>query len=391
MAKLKSLEGENLLLFHETKNIFYSFLRDLSWYITMDTPDKEISKAEIIEKAEENISQESKLLDNTYRDFIEELLKLADAVSFAVKNSKATSDMNVSSEKGANEINDALSQQKKANFFSRELNKNDNTDIIYKLSIDEEAPVPFLLNIYEKRALKTLLQDNRFRNLASQNLLEFLDEQFSEIHPYEWNDFLMFRGNTEYDELADKKVQKNIKIIMSAILNRNSIKCINTKAVDYQNEEQIIYPYKLMYSPVTGKVQLLATKKDINRIILLNVIALENVSEDHSHNLSDDEFADLLEAQKESEPIIIEIKNFDTKGKKTNAVERFFMMFSNQNKKATYDEVTYTYKVELYYYKFDEYDIINKLLQLGPSVTVISPDKIIDKLIEKVSKAYKNY
>ena len=40
---------------------------------------------------------------------------------------------------------------------------------------------------------------------------------------------------------------------------------------------------------------------------------------------------------------------------------------------------------------FDEYDIINKLLQLGPSVTVISPDKIIDKLIEKVSKAYKNY
>ena len=61
MAKLKSLEGENLLLFHETKNIFYSFLRDLSWYITMDTPDKEISKAEIIEKAEENISQESKL------------------------------------------------------------------------------------------------------------------------------------------------------------------------------------------------------------------------------------------------------------------------------------------------------------------------------------------
>ena len=250
---------------------------------------------------------------------------------------------------------------------------------------------PFLLNIYEKRALKTLLQDNRFRNLASQNLLEFLDEQFSEIHPYEWNDFLMFRGNTEYDELADKKVQKNIKIIMSAILNRNSIKCINTKAVDYQNEEQIIYPYKLMYSPVTGKVQLLATKKDINRIILLNVIALENVSEDHSHNLSDDEFADLLEAQKESEPIIIEIKNFDTKGKKTNAVERFFMMFSNQNKKATYDEVTDTYKVELYYYKFDEYDIINKLLQLGPSVTVISPDKIIDKLIEKVSKAYKNY
>lgn len=45
------------------------------------------------------------------------------------------------------------------------------------------------------------------------------------------------------------------------------------------------------------------------------------------------------------------------------------------------------YEITLYYYTFQEEEIIRKILSLGSYITVLEPSKIREKIIERVKKA----
>lgn len=77
--------------------------------------------------------------------------------------------------------------------------------------------------------------------------------------------------------------------------------------------------------------------------------------------------------------------------RKTNAIERCFSMFFPFDKKAVVsDEELSQYLLTVYYYDFDENDIINRILSLGSAVTVLEPEPMKQKIISclKASLSY---
>ena len=46
------------------------------------------------------------------------------------------------------------------------------------------------------------------------------------------------------------------------------------------------------------------------------------------------------------------------------------------------------YEIELYYYSFQEEEIIRKIISLGPYVRVKSPENIVKTIIERITCAY---
>lgn len=78
--------------------------------------------------------------------------------------------------------------------------------------------------------------------------------------------------------------------------------------------------------------------------------------------------------------------------RKTNAIERCFSMFFPFDKKAVVsDEELSQYLLTVYYYDFDEDDIINRILSLGSAVTVLDPEPIKQKIISRLKASLSYY
>ena len=78
--------------------------------------------------------------------------------------------------------------------------------------------------------------------------------------------------------------------------------------------------------------------------------------------------------------------------RKTNAIERCFSMFFPFDKKAVVsDEELSQYLLTIYYYDFDEDDIINRILSLGSAVTVLEPEAMKQKIISRLKASLSYY
>lgn len=79
-------------------------------------------------------------------------------------------------------------------------------------------------------------------------------------------------------------------------------------------------------------------------------------------------------------PITIELT--DIRG----AMERCFMSFSSYERSSRF--VGYNkYEVDIYYYTFEEADVIRKIMSLGPYVKIKSPSRVKQIIIDKITKA----
>lgn len=246
-------------------------------------------------------------------------------------------------------------------------------------------PTPYLLTIFEKRYLKTLLLDNAFTNLltcATRNKLEKLLENIS---PFEWESTIDYRGQELDNDLQHCDILASLKIILKALQSHKCLYCTN-HTPNRVFEDQLIYPYRLMYSPVHRQLQLIATNADAQRIILLTLSKLSNIRIGTQDNLDEDIFKSLIRKRKQAKtPIVLEIED------KNNAIERTFIQFSNLQKSSYFDDKRNIYVMHLYYYDFDEDDIITKILFLGDAITVIEPSHIRQKIRATINKALRLY
>lgn len=80
------------------------------------------------------------------------------------------------------------------------------------------------------------------------------------------------------------------------------------------------------------------------------------------------------------EPIILEVTD------KKAAMERCFMSFSEMERYSRCIEED-KYEVKLFYYTFEEEEIIRKILALGPYVKVIWPQRIVDEVVKRIRRA----
>lgn len=245
--------------------------------------------------------------------------------------------------------------------------------------------VPIRLTTVEIDYLKNMLRDARGRFLLSKDNLRKLDDKLFNKSIDELHEFYLERNvDGNGDDIISEELIQNIKTIIKAIKENKNIIYTNNAANGKKYDNVICTPYKIMYSNKSKVFQLIAIPNNEKRIILMNISRLSNVKITPAGVVYSDYIAEELLEEKKNlhEPIILEIED------KNNSIERCFSMFSCYHREAYIDQNTQKHIMKIFYYTFEEQEIVKDILSLGDAVIVKSPDNVREKVIEKIKKAY---
>lgn len=245
--------------------------------------------------------------------------------------------------------------------------------------------VPIRLTTVEIDYLKNMLMDTRGRFLLSKDNLRKLDDKLFNKSMDELHEFYLERNvDANGDDITSEELIQNIRTIIKAIKENKNIIYTNNAANGKKYDDVICTPYKIMYSNKAKVFQLIAIPNNEKRIILMNISRLSNVNITSDGVVYSDDIAEELLKEKKNlhEPIILEIED------KNNSIERCFSMFSCYHREAYIDQNTKKHIMKIFYYTFEEQEIVKDILSLGDAVIVKSPDNVREKVIEKIKKAY---
>ena len=173
----------------------------------------------------------------------------------------------------------------------------------------------------------------------------------------------------------------------------------NQKQIYYEDEglTGVLYqrkasPNYLEYDLAKNKYNLILWDSDNQCVIRLNAAKLHNIKILNDEPVPYDIFEKVEKFYEQHKTFFkIKLKN------NTNAVERCFQIFSNYDKDAfAYNEDENgegldTYELKIWYYDFDRQEIIEKILSLGSSITVLEPEDLRKEIIDILKKAYKKF
>lgn len=122
---------------------------------------------------------------------------------------------------------------------------------------------------------------------------------------------------------------------------------------------------------------------DENRSILANIFSMTDIliEENQRAEISREAvIKHLHECKYSKEPIVLEVMD------KKASMERCFMSFSELERYFRCIEKD-KYEMKLFYYTFEEEEIIRKILALGPYVKVVSPLGIKEEIVRRIRRA----
>ncbi|CDM70188.1 hypothetical protein CM240_3071 [Clostridium bornimense] len=262
------------------------------------------------------------------------------------------------------------------------LNQYDNTDNFNLLEKKEDkyysvgGKVPIRFTKVEKIWIREMLKDSNCRELLGEELAIKLDKELNINEEIDISSIIE-RTNLE-DKYESKFPIENFNILLEAIRDDKEIIYDNK---DYKNERAV--PLKIEYDIRSDVLRTSMYYIDEERLVLVNLSSMSNikVTNDKKCKLEKDEiYKQLRENKRCKEPIVFQVKD------KRQAMERCFMTFSSfeRTSKIIKDNV---YEITLYYYTFQEEEIIRKILSLGSYITVLEPTNIKEKIIKRVKKA----
>ena len=227
-------------------------------------------------------------------------------------------------------------------------------------------PINLLPNDSELNFLKTMLIDEEVNFLLSQDLRQKLSERlknFSPLYnPEDWHK-LRLKPVTESES---KIFSARLAVIVGALRKKVKILQADKKTI----------PCRLEYDFYLDKYFLIAwsEEKNITEKISVRDLAKISITEE---KISADVDGKLKKFYSENTAeISLSVKNT------RNAVERCFALFGPFDKKTRFQEDG-TYLLTISYCKFDEDEVLEKILSLGAAVTVLSPKNIREQIVKK--------
>ena len=109
-------------------------------------------------------------------------------------------------------------------------------------------------------------------------------------------------------------------------------------------------------------------------------IHCEDYDPQHGQNL-----ISMMESKKNVNPIVLEIID------NQNAPERSSLTFATYEKSAHYDRERRIHILKIFYYNFDESELLSKILSMGKWIKIISPAWIKEEAISRIRKATNLY
>lgn len=245
------------------------------------------------------------------------------------------------------------------------------------LNDSKETPLKVRFTNIEKQWLKAMLNENMAREFLGEKLVVKLEKALENVQAIEGE--VIEKTNTLLKE--EDKDFNSLKgfffIAIEGIIKNCPIRYTNVDKNGSEHKDKLALPIRIEYSLKDENLRLSLYSLDEDRpimVLLKNIksIALErNIKVDKSREVL---LMQLKDKKYSKEPIVLEL--IDRK----MAMERCFMGFSSYER-STRSLGDNKYEVKIYYYTFDEDEVIRKILSLGPYVVVKSPENIRNKII----------
>lgn len=253
---------------------------------------------------------------------------------------------------------------------------------IYSLSIN--SPIPIRPTNIERKWLKMLIEDSKGKANLDDNISQKLLKKLKYVESNNLNRYWIQKNiDKNGDEIDETNFNRLITILSTAIQEEKLIKYTSVNKNKEVFENNICFPYRIEYSIKNNKYRVIALPKGYDRAIKINVSSFKSIEIiNEIDNETNEKILSFINGKKNlQEPLVLEIEN------KFNTVERCFSLFSYYDKEAYYDREKNKHILKVYYYSFDEAEIIKDILSLGSCVIVIEPAGIRNKIIERIRKA----
>ncbi|WP_271629059.1 WYL domain-containing protein [Caldicellulosiruptor sp. DIB 104C] len=184
-----------------------------------------------------------------------------------------------------------------------------------------------------------------------------------------------------------KEIGKKLRILIHAALEKKAINYTYITRSGYRFKETGI-PVKIQYSLKDDLIYAIIysiSSENFAKCVVQNLHDISLTSEKVDMTEISKEYEEFLKKSSAPEPIVLEVMNT------RNALERAFCLFSSFKKSARFLREKNKHQLTIYYYTFEEAEVLSRILYLGKDVVVISPEKIRNEIISRVKKALERF
>ena len=252
--------------------------------------------------------------------------------------------------------------------------------------VNKEGSMPLKVRFskLEKTWLNGMIKESVVQALLGKETIEKLEIALEDVTEGN-NDVIEFTNKVRSHAPNDLvKLKDDFYVILEGIIKGKPIIYTNVDKNGNEYNNQLALPIRIECSLKDEKFRASLYSLEEERAIMVSLHTLKDVkiAENIASNINREDVLKKLKEKRYCEnPITIELE--DIRG----AMERCFMSFSSfeRNSRAISEN---KYEIDIYYYTFEEADVIRKIMSLGPYVKVKSPDRVRDIIIDKIKRAF---
>ena len=232
--------------------------------------------------------------------------------------------------------------------------------------------IPYCMTAAEKIYLKGILNSRYAHIILDKSTIEEILQCLEGVPDIGFDNILRFSGMKRRECLTDEEID-NIRITLRAIKENKALKYSNKAKNGMIFKDRLCFPVRIEYSVMKDEFSASVWSAEENRPVRLLLSTLYDVELSDvvwEEKLSPQE---MMEKHLKTEPLIVEVTN------DRNTIERFQFTFSMYDKRTEMTEDNKA-RIEISYYDFDKYEIINNIMSFGKTVKILSPNEMIDIL-----------
>ena len=254
---------------------------------------------------------------------------------------------------------------------------NEKEKVIKLQTEINSTAVPIRFLSCEKEWLLTVLKDPRSTLLLNDKLKNSLSSILRDTADTISNAIEIRGLFNEADDVTNPVYINNFRTIVDAIQKNKIIYYCNTGTPDTKKQYDAA-PFAIEYSILEGKFRASLYSLKEKRPVKVNLARMYNLTVGETSPILREEMSNAIQEKRVKEPLTLKIKDES----KNQIIERCFALFSAYNREGQYEEKDDSYILRVFYYTFDETEIIRKILMLGADVEVIGNKNIREKLIK---------
>lgn len=232
-----------------------------------------------------------------------------------------------------------------------------------------ENPPDMPLTLLEKRWLKSIITDPRVR------LFDPRFPKLDDVTPlFTQDDIVVYDRYADGDPYEDKTYIENFRLILHAIRTKTPLNLVYSSPKNPRGVKFLVLPEKLEYSEKDDKFRLIASGKNFTPTInLARIVSVQPAPHETF----------IPKLREKTERLYFTMILTDER----NALDRVLLHFAHFEKRA--ERISSDkYRITVTYDRWDESELVIRVLSFGPMVKVTAPDKFVALIKNKLADQY---